>query len=202
MNPADETTRAYAERSDLTTDMNSDRDSTASKDPEQIRREIDRTRSELGSNVDALADKVTPSKIMQRQGGKIKTAVGSVTDRVMGGASEQGSALTTSAAEKARGNPLAVGLIALGVGWLIASLIPASESEQRLAASVKESAAPLVNQAASVAKDLGESLREPAQDAAAAVKSTAQDAADDVAHEAADAKDTVSGTAHRAASGV
>ena len=215
MNPADDTTTlsTHDELRDLSTD---NVDAAASKDPEQIRREIDRTRSELGSDVDALADKVTPSKIVQRQGGKIRTAVGGFTDRVMGRASEQGESLSQTAsqagdavaqakrtaAEKAQGNPLAVGLIAFGVGWLVASLIPASDSEQRMAASVKQSAAPLMHEAAGVAKDLGESLKEPAQDAANAVKNTAQDAADHVAQDAAEAQGTVKDAARRAAGDV
>jgi len=120
-------------------------------------------------------------------------------------ASQAGDAVAQAkrtAAEKAQGNPLAVGLIAFGVGWLVASLIPASDSEQRMTASVKQSAAPLMQEAAGVAKDLGESLKEPAQDAANAVKITAQDAADHVAHDAAEAQGTVTNTARRAAGDV
>ena len=120
-------------------------------------------------------------------------------------ASQAGDAVAQAkrtAAEKAQGNPLAVGLIAFGVGWLVASLIPASDSEQRMTASVKQSAAPLMQEAAGVAKDLRESLKEPAQDAANAVKNTAQDAADHVAHDAAEAQGTVTDTARRAAGDV
>ncbi|TFD05905.1 DUF3618 domain-containing protein [Cryobacterium sp. TMT1-2-2] len=42
--------------------------------PDQIRSDIERTRRELGGDVDALADKVTPSKIIQRQTDKVKSA--------------------------------------------------------------------------------------------------------------------------------
>lgn len=181
------------------------------RDPDQIRREIERTRRELGSNVDALSDKVTPSKIIERQTGKIRSALGSVSGRVMGTAEEvqermsdgAGSVaeLPHTAVAQAKGNPLAVGLIAFGVGWLAASLMPASEPEQRMAAQIKDAAAPLVDEAVSAAKSVGESLREPAEKAAVAVKDAATDAVDAVKEEATDATETVTNEARRSAHG-
>ena len=50
-----------------------------------------------------------------------------------------------------RGNPIAVGLIAFGVGWLAASLIPASKVEQRAAEQAKDAAAPLLDEVKDVA---------------------------------------------------
>src|SRR6478736_7078363 len=105
-----------------------------SDSPDAIRADIERTRRELGSDVDALADKVSPSKMVDRQADKVKHALGSVKDRVMGVADDTGSAISdagSSVAEhvsdvkdkavaKAEGNPLAVGLIAFGVGLLAA----------------------------------------------------------------------------------
>ncbi|MFB2597343.1 DUF3618 domain-containing protein [Herbiconiux sp. P17] len=181
--------------------------------PDAIRADIDATRRELGSDVDALADKVTPSKIVHRQTDKVKGAVGSVRDRVMGAAddardsagSAAGSAgeLSHKVAAKAEGNPLAVGLIAFGVGLLAASLVPASSKEKELASSIKDQAQPLVDEVTSAAKDVAGNLREPAQDAAAAVKETATDSAaavkeqatssaDDLKSQAQDARDAVS----------
>ena len=97
--------------------------------PDQIRADIEKTRRELGGDVDALADKVSPSKIVDRQTDKVKHAFGSVRDKVMGAADDTGTAISdagSSVAEhvgdakdkvvaKAEGNPLAVGLIAFGV---------------------------------------------------------------------------------------
>jgi hypothetical protein len=117
-----------------------------------------------------------------------------------------GSSLTetvTSAPQQIQsrtaGNPLAAGVIALGVGWLIGSLLPSTRAEQQAAVSVKETAVPLVSD---VAKDATESLRGPAQEALESVKSTASDAAatvkdegtssvQDVKQQAVEAKDTV-----------
>jgi ElaB/YqjD/DUF883 family membrane-anchored ribosome-binding protein len=119
-----------------------------SDSPERIRADIEETRRELGSDVDALTDKVTPSKIMDRQASKVKNAFSSAKDRVMGsasGAKERVMGSATDAAssagntvsdasqravQTAQGNPIAVGLIAFGVGLLAASLVPASAKEK------------------------------------------------------------------------
>jgi gas vesicle protein len=169
-----------------------------SDNPDVIRENIEQTRRELGGDVDALADKVTPSKIMERQTDKVRSAVGSVRDRIMGAADDAGSSLSdagSSAAShvgdvkdrvvgKAEGNPMAVGLIAFGAGLLLASLIPASRKERELAENVKEQAQPLVDELGGVAKDVGEHLKEPARNAATAVKESAQDSVENVKDEA------------------
>jgi hypothetical protein len=82
------------------------------------------------------------------------------------------------------GNPLAVGLIAVGIGWLAGSLLPASSAEQRAAAKVKDTAAPAVTGAA---QDAAASLKNSAQQAAESVKATAADAAATVKDESASA---------------
>ncbi|MET0673686.1 MAG: DUF3618 domain-containing protein, partial [Microbacterium pygmaeum] len=133
-----------------------------SDSPDVIRADIERTRQELGSDVDALADKVNPSKIVDRQVDRVRGAFGSVRDRVMGAADDAGSTLSDAGSQlgdvkdrvvsKAEGSPLAVGLIAFGAGLLLASLIPASAKEKDLAATVKDQAQPLVDQVTDVAK--------------------------------------------------
>ena len=137
-----------------------------SNNPDQIRADIEATRSTLGQDVDALADKVTPSKVVDRQMGKVKDAIGSARERVMGGTAATGEGIADAsqrAVSKAKGNPLAVGLIAFGAGWLAASLIPASEKEKAMAVGIKDAAEPLVEKVTDAAKEVGENLREPAQ---------------------------------------
>ena len=43
-----------------------------SDDPDVIRADIEATRSQLSGDVDALADKVTPSKIVHRETRKVQ----------------------------------------------------------------------------------------------------------------------------------
>ena len=55
-----------------------------SENPDAIRSDIEATRARLGTNVDAVADKVTPSNIVQRQTNKVRDAVFGVKEKVMG----------------------------------------------------------------------------------------------------------------------
>lgn len=185
-------------------------------DPDRIRADIERTRTELSGDVDALADKVTPSKVVHRQTDKVKGAFtsakesvmgtvhdakDSVTGSVHGGASSVGDVSHTAVA-KAKGNPLAVGLIAFGAGWLAASLLPATEPEKHAAAQIKEQAQPLVEKATDAAKEVAGNLKEPAQDAAQSLKETATGAAQNVREEASSAAGDVKDSAQEKASDV
>lgn len=177
-------------------------------DPDTIRANIEATRADLSGNVDALAEKVNPSSIADRQKEKVKDRVRSARDSVMGAKQSVTDTLPRggSAVDTAKGHPLVVGLIAFGAGWLLSSLIPTADAERDLASTAKEKAAPLVDSAKEAAKDAAQQLREPAKDAAAHLKETATDAAgtvkeegrsaaSDVRDQATDAKDGVAGTA-------
>ncbi|MEU1811379.1 DUF3618 domain-containing protein [Micromonospora aurantiaca (nom. illeg.)] len=61
-----------------------------STDPEQIRREIEATRNSLSSDVDALAYKVSPSRIVDDRKQRVRSALANVKDKVMGTASDLG----------------------------------------------------------------------------------------------------------------
>jgi len=92
------------------------------------------------------------------------------------------------ARQRARGNPLAAGLIAFGAGWLLSSLLPATESEQQAAAELKDLAAekggPVKEQLSQAGQEATQSLRKSAQQRAQSVKETAAGAASTVAGEA------------------
>lgn len=194
------------------------------EESEQLRREIDRTRAELGTDVDALTEKVSPSRVVGRRVDKTKDAIGGLKEKVMGGTSDATSSAgdtlsgaassvqggvsnaastvgdtASSAAVKtkqaAKGNPLAAGVVAFGLGWLVSSLLPASQKERELAHQVKDQAQPAVQavgqQAGQLLSEVKDNLQEPAQQAVQSVKETATDAAD-----------TVKGDAQSAASDV
>lgn len=174
-------------------------------DADQIRSNIEATRRELGSDVDALADKVDPGKIAHRQADRARGAMRSVRERVMGvvsdvqddmgGASGTVSDAAHAAVDKARGNPLAVGLLAFGAGWLLSSLIPPSQKEKELTSSLTDAAQPLVEEAKGMASTIAGDLKEPARDAATAVKDSATEAVGNVKAEATSAADDVKGQA-------
>lgn len=172
-----------------------------SENPDAIRADIEATRARLGTNVDAVADKVTPSHIVQRQTDKVKDAVFGVKEKVMGAAdhtagnvhsaggsasshlSDAGSAVADAPHQvkaKAQGNPMAAGLIAFGAGLLVSSLIPASQKEREAADALKSAAEPLKTELTEAAQHVAEGLKEPAQAAMENVKATATDAAQNV----------------------
>jgi len=199
-----------------------------SETPEEIRARIDRTRENVSEDVDALAEKVSPSSMVNRQTERVKGALGDVKDRIFGSddnPSDSGAVgrvgdkvgdkvgqvgdrvgqvgddvrhTADRAVQKAKGNPLAVGLIAFGVGALIASLIPASSVEKDAASKVKDAAQPLMEEAKDMAQEVGENLKEPAQQAAQSVKDKAQSAGQHVKEEAQSAAEDVKSDAQDA----
>jgi Protein of unknown function (DUF3618) len=210
---------------------------TTSNDPEAIRRQIEQTQRELSYDVDALNEKVNPSRVMDRRVSAAKGRVSRVKDRVMGSAHDtrataqyrtqnaagtvqdkaQGAAETVQDAaqqaahavqqapdtivRQAQGNPLAAGLIAFGVGWLVSSLLPASEKERQLAeqaeSAVREHKDTLLQPAKEAAQEIREELQPAAQQAVQEVRSTAQDAAQTVKQEGQSAAQDVQGQAQQ-----
>jgi gas vesicle protein len=197
-------------------------------DPDQIRGNIEQTQQNLSANVDALTEKVSPPKIMQRRVQQTRTSMTNVKEKIMGSTAEHTSNLggtvsssassakdtvastassakdtvasTASSAadavgsapdlarQRTRGNPLAAGLIAFGAGWLVASLLPATESEQQVASHVKDVATeqgrPVAQQLSQAGQEAAQELKDSAQQRAQSVKETATDAASTVRDEA------------------
>jgi gas vesicle protein len=208
-----------------------------SSDPDVIRRQIEDTRRDLSYDVDALNEKVNPSRVVDRRVTAAKGRFTGIKDKVMGTAhdtarSTRGSGQNLAAdaqgmasnaagtvqdaasqaatavqqapeaiTRQAQGNPLAAGLIAFGVGWLVSSLLPASEKEQQLASSaeaaVREHKDTLLEPAKQAAQEVGEQLRPAAQQAVEEVRSTAQDAVGTVKDEGQSAAQDVQAQAQQ-----
>lgn len=194
---------------------------TTSNDPDQIRADIERTRAELSDNVDALTDTANPKNIANRQVDKVKDAARGVRDKVMGSpddpydtgsvgdartavqdrASKVGDAVSNAPGQleqKARGNPLAAGLIAFGAGLLVSSLIPSSQREQQAVSQLQHNLEPLKEKAVDAAKEIAGNLQEPAQQAAQQVQATATEAVQNVKDEGVAGKDQVQDQAQQA----
>ena len=200
-------------------------------DPDEIRGNIEQTQLALSADVDALTDKVSPPRIMERRVQRTRAAMSNVRDRIMGSTAEQTSSWsgtvgsTTSSAKdtlastassaadaassapelarrRTQGNPLAAGLIAFGAGWLIASLLPATEPEQQAASQVKDLATekgrPVAQQLSQAGQQAAQELGESAQQRAQSVKETAAGAASTVAGEAQSRAGDVTGRAQEA----
>jgi hypothetical protein len=211
-------------------------------DPDQIRSNIEQTQAHLSADIDALAEKVSPPRIVERRVQQTRSAMTNFKDTIMGSAADTTSAISdttgsaagsaldaaasakdtvaakvssaadmaSSAPEQARqrtrGNPLAAGLVVFGAGWLLSSLLPATEREQQAAAQLKylatEKGAPVAQQLGQAGQEAAQQLRESAQQRAQSVKETAADAASTVAGEAQSQASDVTSHAQEARSRV
>jgi hypothetical protein len=138
-----------------------------------------------------------------------QNAVGTVQDRASSAAESVQDAASSAASavqqapdtivRQTQGNPLAAGLIAFGVGWLVSSLLPASDKERQLAqqaeSAIRENKDALLAPAKQAAQEIGDQLKPAAQQAVQEVKSTAQDAATTVKEEGQAAAQDVQGQA-------
>jgi vacuolar-type H+-ATPase subunit H len=100
-------------------------------------------------------------------------------------------------AQQTRGNPLAAGVIAFGVGLLVASLLPETDAEKRAGAVVADRSDDLVDKARETAREMASDLGDTAKDAAGSIKDTARQAASHTAEQAkASGRSTVEQTRH------
>ena len=134
--------------------------------------------------------------------GSVQGAASSAAGSVQDAASTAADAVQQAPQQIVRqtqGNPMAAGLIAFGVGWLVSSLLPASEKEKQLAqqaeSAVREHKDTLLEPAKQAAQEIGEQLKPAAQDAVESVKATAQDAASTVTEQGKSAAEDVKGQA-------
>lgn len=182
-------------------------------DEQQLTHDIEETRRDLSRNVDALTDRVSPSRVVDRRVQATKGRLSSVKDSVFGSAHDSSSTLsdkassagdtlssapgdaTSTVKRRTEGNPLAAGVIAFGVGWLVSALLPASEKEQQAAQRIEDTARehgqPVVDQAKQVGQDVGQQMKESATQSAQQVKATATDSAGRVQEEGRSSATTV-----------
>lgn len=188
--------------------------------PDEIRREIEQTRHELGTTLEDIEDRVSPARIKERQTDRIRGRFERVRESVMGSAHEGRGAASDQmdsvkdrvddvrgavqqapdqALQQARGNPLAAGLVAFGGGMLLASLLPATQREQDAAHTLRDRyEEPVRSQLQEVGQEAKENLQGSAQAAAQEVKATAQDAAEQTKSSAQSSAETIKSDAQRA----
>jgi phage-related protein len=181
---------------------------------QQVRADIERTRENLGQDLDAIGDKISPRQAVRRRTDRVRGTLTDMKERVMGsvesatttvtseGSSVAGSVrdaasdvassvgdAASGAAEAVRGapdvvkkqtegNPMAVGLIAFGLGVLAGTVLPSTQTEKRMAPQLREQVVEPVKETASeAARGVGQDLRGGAEEAAERVKQTAQEGA-------------------------
>ena len=192
------------------------------KSASEVRSEIEGTRQDMSETIDAIADRTSPGRIIERRRQRMSDGWRSVRERVMGRAQDTagsasdtaqgvaGSARDTAGSvvesarqapdtilEQTQGNPIAAGLIAFGGGLLVASLLPPSETEQRVAGPVVEKAQPVRDELQRAGQEVADDLRSTAQEGAEQVKQRASEAAGTVQEDVRSSADSVKEEAQR-----
>jgi hypothetical protein len=179
------------------------------QEPEELRRDIERRRDDLGETIDAIGDRVSPGRIIERRRNRIVGGVRSVTDRLMGTVSAgtdhvgdvAGSVKDHVSGEAIKqqttGAPIGAGLVAFGIGFIVAAAFPATQPEQDLAERAHDAIDPVKGAITEAGQHIAADLKDDATQAASEVKETATAAASDVTdsakeHAAATKNDTSS----------
>jgi hypothetical protein len=153
---------------------------------EQLKSDIAVRREEIGRDLEAIGNKVSPSQMVERRKESAKAKVQNVRESIMGsadsastGASRVGGKvqeLPDLARQRVQGSPLGVGLVAFGAGLIVASMIKPTRAEQRAVEQVQ----PELERAAGDLRQAGQEaaidLRDHAQEAVSHVSQSAKDA--------------------------
>lgn len=179
-----------------------------SDDPTEIRQDIAGTRAEMEGTLEAINDRVNPQRVYRRRSGRARQRWSSLKASIMGsdhgpstssrslsdrtpdvdvsGRAQQARQAVSDAPDAAkrrtRGNPLAAGMIAFGLGALIGGALPETDAERQ---AVGEADRHLDLQGTKErlterAQQVGDDVKTSAQDAAQDLKGSAKDAAQDV----------------------
>ena len=92
-----------------------------SDDPDTIRRQIDHTRAQLGTTIQAISERLSPDYLIEQAKSSAREAtVGRLQD-MKHQANRKVEGMSSSLGQTIRDNPLPVAVIGLGLGWLLLS---------------------------------------------------------------------------------
>ncbi len=162
---------------------------------EELKHAIEGTRADLSDTLDAIGDRVSPGRVLERRKNRMVGGVQALKDRVMGplgtakdGATDgAGSAVATIGStpdairHQTQGSPLAAGAIAFGVGFLLAAVFPPTSSEQRAAGELMDRAEPLKDDVVAAGHEVADAAKDAAKGAVDELKTVAADSKDAVA---------------------
>ncbi len=97
--------------------------------PEEIEREIQRTRARMGRDIDALGEKLSPQNLKQQA----KDAVAEKAQDMVSNVGQQARRTGYRVVDFIRGNPLPVAAVGLGVAWLFTLRTRSEVSGDRMA---------------------------------------------------------------------
>ena len=146
---------------------------------DQLRHEAETQRERMGGTLDAIGDRLSPERMVERRKAAVGQTLRNMKESVMGSPgyhepaterlraqagdardSEHVQQAPQALADQARGNPVAAGIIAFGAGVLLATVLPSSRTEQRVVAEAN----PQLQQAAQQLKQAGQDVASDARD--------------------------------------
>src|SRR6185503_2593468 len=147
----------------------------------------------MTGTIDAIEDKVVPSRIIERRRAAVSGWVGGVKERVMGTAQTAGDQASSTVSkvsdgvshaadavtnapqqvqQATAGSPLIAGAVAFGIGALVAVLLPETDSEQRAVAAMQPQHAAATDAVKDAGQHALDTAKSSAQDAAQELKSS------------------------------
>ncbi len=175
------------------------------QDTDELKRDIERTRKELGGTLDAIGDRVSPGRIMERRKNSIRNSISTARERVMGTGHEGTDSTTVSSHDtgsavhdaagsavdsvrhapeslkvRTEGSPITAGALAFGVGFLAAAAFPSSRKEREMGPAVLERLEPLKQELAGAASTIAEDMRQPVHEAASGLAARARTSVDEI----------------------
>lgn len=182
----------------------------------ELRTEIEEQRAHLSRDLEAIGDRVSPGRMVERRTSAVRERARNLRRTVMGTTHDM-QARAGDAATHAReaageissvpevvkgrteGNPLAAGLVAFGLGLLAATLIPSTERERAVGRKVQPQLEHAARRAGETGRHLSEELAPMAQEAGTHVREAASEAARRVGEHAQEAAGEIAGEARQGA---
>lgn len=163
-----------------------------------IRSRVDHLGATIGGSRQAVTGSVTGARAAVMQ----KSTTTERTGESMARTKSTGRATAQDLSERAESNPMAAGLLALGAGFLAATLLPPTERERQAAGRLQSGLQPLKEQATSIGKDIAGDLQQSAQGSVEQLKGQAAEAAERVKEDARSSSEEVKEQAQSATSRV
>src|SRR3954453_18024986 len=110
-------------------EFSSGTESRSDRSPEEIEREIERTRNRMSRNIDELGDRLSPGNLKEEAKSAIKDAAHGAVSNV----GEQARRTSSRLVEVIRENPLPVIAVGAGVTWLLTQRSRSDISGDRMA---------------------------------------------------------------------
>lgn len=152
-----------------------------------VGRRVDRVKGTATSVKERVMGAADDGTGLRAAGDSVGSGASSAKDAVSSAAasvSEAASTAPQTVRRQTRGNPLAAGVIAFGIGWLLSSMPPATKREQDVAELAENKAKELAQPLKESAQEVAGNLQEPLQHSVEQVKSAATDAAAQTAEHA------------------